>query len=258
MIVGFLGSGNMAAGMARGWAGVPGSAAPERMLFTDSGSGRARELADALGGETAGSNAELAAACDLLVLGVKPKDLDAVAVEAGDAPAVLSMLAATPVDRVASAFPRSAAMRLMPNLGVRCRSGVMCFSAATGVDEALKDRVLGMLRGLGRVEVMDDAMIDAATSVMGCTPAYLALVAEAIADAGVAAGLDPGLSVSLMNDTMAVTAELLQDTAPADLITAVASPGGSTEAGLDVLREQGMEKILTDAVNASLERMGGR
>lgn len=258
MIVGFLGSGNMATGMARGWAAAPGSSAPERMLFTDSGSGRARELAEALGGEAVGSNAELAAACDLLVLGVKPKDLDAVAAEAGDAPAVLSMLGATPVDRIADAFPEAVAMRLMPNLGVQVRRGVMCFAAAPGADEALTGRVLEMLRGLGRVEFMDDEMIDAATSVMGCTPAYLALVAEAIADAGVAAGLDPGLSVSLMIDTMAATAELLRDTAPADLITAVASPGGSTEAGLDALRDQGIEQILTDAVNASLERMAGR
>src|SRR3954453_3292799 len=152
MIVGFLGSGNMAAAMARGWAGS-GAGAPERMLFTDSGSGRAQALATDVGGEVAESNGRLAEASDLLVLAVKPKDLEAVAADAQAAPGVLSMLGATPVARVAAAFPSSAAMRLMPNLGVAGRSGVMCFAAAADVSEDAQADVLRALGLLGRVEV---------------------------------------------------------------------------------------------------------
>lgn len=257
MVVGFLGSGNMAAGMARGWAAAPDSEAPEQMLFTDSGSGRASELAGEVGGAAIGSNAELAEASDLLILAVKPKHLDLVAPDAQTAPAVLSMLGATPVGTVATAFPRSAAMRLMPNLGVAVRAGVMCFSSAAGTDERIETSVLELLRVLGRVEVIEDGLIDAATSVMGCTPAYLALVAGAIADAGTAAGLEPELAVSLVTDTMAATAELLKDTTPERLMTAVASPGGSTEAGLDVLRDREAGPIFAAAVDASLKRMAG-
>ncbi len=256
MIVGFLGSGNMAAGMARGWASAPESVAPERMLFTDSGSGRAGRLGAGVGGEAVGSNAELASACDLLILGVKPKDLESTAAEAQAAPAVLSMLGATPVDRVAAAYPHSSAMRVMPNLGVQLRSGVMCFSAAEGVEASVTEPVLELLRGLGRVEVMEDTLIDPATAVMGCTPAYFAQIAEVVAEAGAEAGLDPELSMSLLRDTMATTAELLRDTVPQDLIAAVASPGGSTEAGLDALRDRDLRATLEAAVHASLERMG--
>ena len=255
VIVGFAGSGNMSAGMARGWAAEDDG--PVRMLFTDSGSGRAGELAALVGGEAVGSNAELAERCDLLVLGVKPKQLKDVAAEAGKAPAVLSMLGATPVAQVAEAFPGSDATRVMPNLGVQMRRGVMCFSAAPGVTEESAGRVLDLLRLLGRVEEMDDGQIDGATAVMGCTPAYLALVAEAVAEAGAKDGLDAALARSLMNDTMAATAELLREYEPAALRQAVASPGGSTEAGLDALEEHNVRDAFTAAVEASLKRMRG-
>jgi len=255
MVVGFAGSGNMSAGMARGWASA--DRRPERLLFTDGGSGRAKRLAGEVGGEPVDSNAELAERCDLLVLGVKPKDLAVVAAEAEAAPAVLSMLGATPVARVAQAFPRSQATRVMPNLGVEVGKGVMCFSAAEGADAALVDGVIDLLSALGRVAVMDDEQIDAATAVMGCTPAYLAVVADEIAQGGAGEGLDPALSYSLMVDTMAATAELLREREPGELIKAVASPGGSTEAGLEALDREGARKAFAAAVSASIARMRG-
>jgi pyrroline-5-carboxylate reductase len=255
MVVGFAGSGNMSAGMARGWASA--ERGPERMLFTDGGSGRAQALAEEVGGEALASNAELAEACDLLVLGVKPKDLGAVAAEAGAAPAVLSMLGATPVARVAEAFPGSAAMRVMPNLGVEVHKGVMCFSAAPNVEEGLVGPVVELLGSIGRVVLIDDELIDAATAVMGCSPAYLALVVEEIAAAGAREGLDAELSYSLMLDTAAGTAELLREHSPEELREAVASPGGSTEAGLEALDREGAREAFAAAVAASLARVRG-
>jgi pyrroline-5-carboxylate reductase len=255
MVVGFAGSGNMSAGMARGWASA--ERRPERMLFTDAGSGRAEEVASEVGGERVGSNSELAEACDLLVLGVKPKDLDAVAAEAGAAPAVLSMLGATPVSRIAEAFPNSQAMRVMPNLGVEVHRGVICFTATPSTEEGLTSQVIDLLGALGRVAVMEDELIDAATAVMGCSPAYLALVVDEIARAGAEAGLDPALSYSLMVDTAAGTAELLRERSPDELIKAVASPGGSTEAGLEALDRDGARRAFSAAVEASLARMRG-
>lgn len=227
------------------------------MLFTDSGSGRAIELAEEIGGEAVASNAELAQRSDLLVLGVKPKDLDSVAGEAQGAAAVLSMLGAIPVERVAAAFPESAAMRVMPNLGVEVGKGVICFAAASGVDDALSRPVVDLLGSLGRVEVIDDALIDLATAAMGCSPAYLAIVAGAIADATAKEGLNPELAHSLVVDTTAATAELLRTRTPEELITAVASPGGSTEAGLEALQREGVGEAFAAAVAASLARMRG-
>jgi pyrroline-5-carboxylate reductase len=253
MIVGFAGAGNMAAAMARGWKRA--GSGPERLLFTDAGSGRARQVAEEVGGEAIESNSELAAQAELLVLAVKPKQLGEVAAEAGAAPAVLSMLGATPVARVAEAFPRSAAMRCMPNLGVTVGKGVICFTAASGVDPGRAQAVRELLVPLGRVVELEDSLVDAATAVMGCTPAYFALVAEAIADAGAAAGLDPGLSLSLVVDSAAGTAELLRRHDPSALREAVASPGGSTEAGLEALAREDAPSAFRAAVEASLERM---
>ena len=256
MIVGFAGSGNMVAGMARGWASAEGG--PERMLFTDAGSGRAEALARETGGDAVATNQELAASCDLLVLGVKPKDLEAVAGESRAAPAVLSMLGATPVARVAGCFPDSLALRLMPNLGVEVHRGVMCLAAADGAPRERVEEVIALLAPLGRVVELADELIDPATAVMGCTPAYLALIGQAIASEGAREGLDSDLSFTLMNDTAAATAELLRTRSARELIEAVASPGGSTEAGLRALDREGARRAFEAAVQASLARMRGQ
>lgn len=255
MRVGFIGAGNMAAAMARGWAA--GDGGPERMLFTDSGSGRARDLARGVGGETMGSNRELAEGSDLVVLAVKPASLEAVAAEAQAAPAVLSLLGATPLSAVAGAFPGSAAYRVMPNIAVEVRRGVLCFAAAEAAAPATTAALRELLETLGHLVEIEDRDFDAATAVMGCAPAYLALAVEAIAAAGAADGLDPGFARDLVVETTAGTAELLRLRHPADVRAAVASPGGSTEAGLAALESHGAEAAFAAAVEASLERMRG-
>jgi pyrroline-5-carboxylate reductase len=245
MIVGFVGSGSMAAAIARGWAGEF-----ERMLFSDSGSGRAAELARETGGETA-SNAEIAERADLVVVAVKPAALGAVAPDLGAARQVVSILAAVPVARLEEAFPRAEVLRVMPNVGVEVRKGVLCVAGEASADVRRK---LGLL---GHVVEIADADFDAATAVMGCAPAYLALAVEAIAEAGAEDGLDPELARELVVETTAGTAELLRARHPADVRKAVASPGGSTEAGLEALDREGARAAFAAAVRASLERMRG-
>ena len=243
----------MAAAMARGWAA--GDGGPERMLFTDAGSGRASLLAEEVGGEALESNAELAERVDLLVLAVKPAVLDTVAAEAQKAPAVLSLLGATPLASVVDAFPSATVLRAMPNIGVELRRGVLVFTTAEDASGGLVAEVRESLELLGRVVDLDDGLFDAATAVMGCAPAYLALVMEAIAEAGAADGLETGLAHSLIVDAAAGTAEVLQRHHPATLREAVASPGGSTEAGLAVLEEEEVAEAFEGAVRASLARM---
>src|SRR5215203_1289133 len=134
MNVGFVGSGSMAAAMARGWAGEF-----EQMLFSDSGSGRARQLADELGGEAV-SNEEIEHRAGLVVLAVKPAKLEEAAAELQRAKVVISLLGATSLERIAAAFPRSETHRVMPNVGVEVRHGVLCVSgpASPAVREKLE------------------------------------------------------------------------------------------------------------------------
>jgi pyrroline-5-carboxylate reductase len=244
MILGFVGSGNMAAALARGLTGEV-----DGMLFADSGSGRAEALATELGGEAL-SNEEVATRADAVVLAIKPAALDAVAPSLQAAKEIVSVLAATPLARLRQAFPGARILRTMPNVGVEVRRGVICVAG----DDLSRD-VRAALGRIAHVVEIEEKDFDGATAVMGCAPAYLALAVEAIADAGRADGLGEELARELVVETTAGTAELLRLRHPADLRRAVASPGGSTEAGLEELDRQGARAAFIGAVDASLRRM---
>jgi pyrroline-5-carboxylate reductase len=236
----------MTAAIARGWAGEF-----EEMLFSDSGSGRAGGLAAELGGEVA-SNEEIARRADLVVLAVKPNKLGEVAPQLGEAKEVVSVLAITTLGQLQAALPGAEhVLRVMPNVGVEVRKGVLCVAGSASPVGREKLDLLGHVFEIGE----DD--FDAATAVMGCSPAYFALAAEAIADAGAKDGLDPQLARELVTETAVGTAELLRRHDPAELRKAVASPGGSTEAGLEALDREGARRAFEAAVEASLERMRG-
>jgi pyrroline-5-carboxylate reductase len=252
MRVGFAGAGNMAAAMARGWAA--GDGGPEAMLFCDLDAERAAALAQEVGGETRAGLPELAANSDVVVLAVKPAALDAVAEElAGKAPALISMLAVTSTARLAEAFPGVPILRVMPNQPVEVRRGVLCYVPPRAMPEGLRGQLLELLAPLGDVVAIDEELVDAAMAVMSSSPAYIALVAEALARGGEREGLDPELAGELVAAAMAGTAELLRKRDPATIRDAVAPPGGATEAGLAQL-EGVVEDAFVDAVNASLER----
>src|SRR3954452_6287975 len=115
----------MAAAIARGWAGEF-----EAMLFSDSGSGRAQQLAEEVGGEVA-SNAEIARRADLVLLAVKPNKLEGVAPELVEAKEVVSVLAAVSLERLRGALPSAEhVLRVMPNVGVEVRQGVLCVAGS--------------------------------------------------------------------------------------------------------------------------------
>jgi pyrroline-5-carboxylate reductase len=140
---------------------------------------------------------------------------------------------------------------VMPNVGVEVRQGVLCIAGSAS------EEVRAKLALLGHVVELPEEDFDAATAVMGCSPAYLALAVEAIADAGAADGLDPELARELVVETAVGTAELLRRHDPAAVRKAVASPGGSTEKGLEALDREGAREAFAAAVQASLERMRG-
>jgi pyrroline-5-carboxylate reductase len=251
MKVGFAGSGNMAAALARGLASLPDG--PE-LLLSDSGSGRAARLAAELGGEAVPVSA-LAAQSDLLVLAVKPAALEDAAAALGDTDTpIVSVLGATSLARLRDAFPRGPLLRTMPNVAVEIGRGVICHAPAD--DPVALAPALELLGGIAELGELPEGQLDAATAVSGCSPAYLALACEALIDAGAAAGLDRTLAARLVTATAAGTGDLLLRHEPAELQRIVASPGGSTEAGLSALREARAPEAFAAAVRASLERMG--
>ena len=254
MKIGFAGAGNMAGAMARGWAGAAGG--PETMLFCDLDAARASALADEVGGETRDSLAALADASDLIVLAVKPAALDEVAPELrGRAQAIASVLAGVPTQALADAFPDTPVLRLMPNQPVEVRRGVICHPPPASMPDETAERVLGMLGLLGELVELGEEDLNAAMAVMSCSPAYLAMIAEALADEGEREGLGPEVSHRLVTGTLEGTAELLRLRRPHEIRSAVASPGGATEKGLEALEAGGLRIAIGHAVRASLERL---
>jgi pyrroline-5-carboxylate reductase len=257
MILGFAGAGNMASALAQGWASSEGG--PDAMLFCDAGSGRAPRLADEVGGEALDSLAELALRSDAVLLAVKPDALDIVAeLLGGDAKAIVSVLGATPVSRLRELFGGVPVVRAMPTVAVEVQSGAICHAPIDPeLDGAVGSGLLELLDELGHLVEVPDALMDQATAVMGCSPAYLAVVVQNIAEEGAAEGLDPEQAYELVIEAFAGTIEVLRRYDPITVRTAVASPGGSTEAGLEALADAGAADAFRAAVRASLEKMRG-
>jgi len=257
MRVGFVGAGNMAGGLARGWAAARGEpGAPESMLFADADAAKAQALAEEVDGEAMEGNASVADGADLVVLAVKPNVLDEVApdlVQAGTP--VLSILAGTTTRTLHEALPGIDLIRVMPNLGAQLRQAVLCVVYGERVGAAERRRVGELLGLLGDVIELDEDLIDAATAIMGCSPGYLALMAEVLVEAGVREGLTEDQALRMVARSMSATGGLLDLHDPGALKRAVASPGGMTEAGLNALEEHRIQETLNAAVDASLEKV---
>src|SRR5437660_12536912 len=164
MQVGLIGAGNMARALAHGW-GDP-------VLVSDGGSGRAAELARELGGEALRSNVEVAERADLVVLCHKPAQFGEVARELhGHPKAVASVLGGVDTRNLRRAY-RVPVFRFMPNTPVEVRRGVVCYSPDGEVDARVEAQVLELFGRLGTVVHVPEALIEAASAVMGVGAAY--------------------------------------------------------------------------------------
>lgn len=258
MNVGLIGCGNMARALARGW-GRP-------VLCADPIAERARSLAAELGGEALASNAEVAARAELVVLCHKPSQLSSVAAQIGPGSTpVASILAATPLAELRAAYPGRPVYRFIPSLPVEVRQGAVVQAAgpgslADGQDSPLDAAVAELFAELGTLVVLDDSLVDVATGLMSCAPAYVALVAEAQVDAGVRRGIPAAQGAQLVVQTLAGTAELLRRRGYDTMAVRreVSSPGGMTARGVDALERAGLRGAFSDALDAVLESPAAR
>jgi len=246
MHVGLIGAGNMARALARGW-GDP-------VLVSDGGSGRAKALAQELGGEALHSNVEVAERADLVVLCHKPAQFEQVSAELkGHAKVVASVLAGIDTDQLRNAYGVPV-FRIVPNTPVEVRRGVMCYSPERDVDPRLEADVLELFGRLGTVVTVPEKLMGPAGALAGVGPAYQALLVEAQVDAGVRHGLAAPVASQLVAETMAGTAALLETRAYDTLAVRreVTSPGGTTARGLAALERGGVRPAFQDAFDAVL------
>ena len=196
--------------------------------------------------------------CSSAVLAVKPPDIPHVAEAAAAAGAtrVLSIAAGVTTATIQAAVGVGVAvLRTMPNTPALIGEGVSALSGAPGTTDADLDWAERILSGVGLVVRVAESQLDAVTGLTGSGPAYVFLVAEALMDAGVAAGL-PRVTVEQMVAQLLVgSSKLLAERGdPAGLRAMVTSPGGTTAAGVSVLEDRAVRAAMIGAVQAATER----
>jgi len=233
-----------------------GWAEPTDLAVAEVDDGRREALGRARPGLRVGADA---VAADGGVLAVKPADVPAAAAAAGRAGVgrVLSIAAGVTTAAVEAQLPSGTpVVRAMPNAPALVGAGASAIAAgstAGGDDLAWAESILG---SVGTVERVPEAQLDAVTGLSGSGPAYVFLVAEALIDAGVRAGLPQPTSRALAVQTLLGASRLLVETgeSPEALRDQVTSPGGTTAAGLRVLESAGLRAAVLDAVLAATER----
>jgi pyrroline-5-carboxylate reductase len=218
----------------------------------------ALKLAGELGVQVS-TDAAQAWSAPVVLLAVKPQQIEAVAPAAaapGQESLLISVLAGVPLRRLQALFPGRACVRAVPNTPALVRSGLTGLSWGEGVGEARREEVRQLFAQVGEVLELPESQLDPFLALTSSGPAFLALVAESMADGAVAAGLPRPLASHLAHRTMAGTAALLQGQGlhPGELKDMVTSPAGTTAAGLRELERAGLRSALIEAVLAAAER----
>lgn len=196
--------------------------------------------------------------CVAAVIAVKPGDVDAAvaAAVAAGAQRVLSIAAGVSVAQLESAAgPGVAVVRSMPNTPALVGQGAAAIAGSPSVSDDDMAWAEGILSAVGTVVRVPEYQLDAVTGLAGSGPAYVFLIAEALIDAGVLAGLPRPVAEGLVVQLLIGSAALLADRGdPAQLRAMVTSPGGTTAAGLHALETHGVRAAMLDAVMAATER----
>jgi pyrroline-5-carboxylate reductase len=234
---------------------------PRDVVVTGRREERVRELEERYGVHGTLSNAEAVSGASLVVVAVKPQDFDVLLGEIGGLltpeQTVLSVAAAIPTaqieSRIAAGVPVVRAMPNAPALVHEGMAGVCAGAHAADEHLALAEEVLTHLGAVARVP---ERYMDAVTAVSGSGPAYFALLAEAMIEAGILLGLGRETSTQLVVQTMLGTARLLRDEKihPVELREAVTSPGGTTIQAIRELEQAGVRAAFLNAIQAAMER----
>ncbi len=234
---------------------------PSEIVATGRRDERLAELADRHGIQTTLSNTEAVANAAIVVIAVKPQDFAVLLGEIGQVlqpeQTVLSVAAAIPTalieSRVTAGVP---VVRAMPNAPAVVHEGIAGVCAGAHADDRHLELAEEVLAHLGAVVRVPESYMDAVTAVSGSGPAYFALLAEAMIEAGILLGLSRQVSTDLVVQTMLGTAKLLRDEKmhPVELREAVTSPGGTTIRAIRELERAGVRAAFLNAIQAAMER----
>ncbi|MBQ7378482.1 MAG: pyrroline-5-carboxylate reductase [Clostridia bacterium] len=255
--IGFIGAGNMGGALC-----LAASKADCALYVSDPDTKKAQALCKKTGA-TWSDHDTVCTVCDLIFLGVKPQMLSDVAAQLSPALderttpyCLVSMCAGVTLSRLGELFPGAAVIRIMPNTPVAVGQGMIQYCYNEKTTRGQIDTFLYAMQHAGKVDLLDEALFDAATAVSGCGPAFAYMFADALAKGGAECGLPYEKAAEYASQMLLGAALMLQNDprTPEELRIVVCSPGGSTIEGVKVMQQNGLEQTVIDTVKASFER----
>ena len=258
--IAFVGGGAMAEAIIKGIL-AGGLLAAENIFVGNRTQKRCDYLKEKYGINAMTDNKAAVAEADLVIFAVKPQVApvaltpELVAAMKKDA-WVLSIMGSVSIAQLHAYAPGYAVVRTMPNTPLAVGAGMTAICCDDKVTEAMREDAAAIFSSCGEIEFVDEKAIEAITAISGCGPGYCFVIIDALADAGVRAGLPRALAIKLAAQTMAGSGKLCVESGlhPAQLRDQVTSPGGTTIAGIHALENHGVRGAFYDAVMAVLAR----
>ena len=258
MKLGFIGMGNMAAALARGFV-ASGKVAPADLYAFDPATEKLAQMAKELGFAPVGSEKELAEAVDMVIMACKPYHVEGALAAMGDAlsgKALLSIALGWDHTKYRGVLAQDVRVQfVMPNTPAMVGEGMFLFEKTTTFTEKELAFATDLLAAIGTVETLPSELMGIGGALSGCGPAFVDLLIEAFADAGVYYGLPRDKAYKLVSQTVKGSAKLQQETGlhPGVLKDMVCSPAGSTIKGVAALEHAGFRSAALAAIEAIME-----
>lgn len=260
MKIAILGCGNMGLAYARSFLKY-NLVTPENLLLIEKSEARASQLAGMNIGKITGSISPAVSDYDVIILSVKPQDFSLAEQELSkvltEKNLVLSIMAGKKISYISQALKHENVVRAMPNSPAQLGMGITAYTAAEKVNPKQLRMAENLLNSTGRsVYLEDENLLDAVTALSGSGPAYFFYIVQQMTEAGVKLGIEPSVASMLVKQTMLGSFHLLNQATqtPDELIKAVASKGGTTEAAFNIFKEKQFGDILQQAIAAAENR----
>jgi pyrroline-5-carboxylate reductase len=258
--IGFLGAGKMASALAKGFQSA-GLVKPTHLMASDVVEAVRAEFAKSVGGKVTARNIDVLKSSDVVVLAVKPQQVDGVLAEIRDACSeqhlIISIAAGVPLARIEGALKSGVrVVRVMPNMPALVGASASAFAVGKAASSNEAELVQKLFTSVGIAFQTREPLLDAVTGLSGSGPAYVYLMIEALSDGGVAAGLPREMATHLAAQTVLGSARMVLETGlhPGVLKDMVTSPGGTTIEGLHELEKAGVRGAFVNAVRAATEK----
>jgi pyrroline-5-carboxylate reductase len=254
----FIGTGRMGEALIRGVLKAD-LLKPNQIYASDVDEGKTKKLSRELGIHKA-NNIEVIKKSDVVVLAVKPKIVKQVLKEVKNSASrdqlFISIAAGVQIASLEEELPNARFIRVMPNIACTVGSAASAFCPGKNAREEDRKTVKAIFGAVGRIVEVPENLMDAVTGLSGSGPAFIFMVIEALADAGVYEGMDRKTALELATQTVLGAAKMVLETGkhPAELKDMVTSPGGTTIRGLDVLEKKGVRSAFISAVKEATKR----